>query len=492
MSVFWAIQARRHLRQALAESLCRESHGEASGRGGCGGVLEQTMDRLNDLLAATFPGVSVVVKDQVIGYRRKRDQFILMVEAFGEEDAEHGGPYVVKIGPEEAMRREIKGWTCCRPPGLRHDLVFLNLQAGETLDVDHQNWMSLVYGDAQQFLGIEVTITFEAAALECVRSGFPKLPSLGFVIVQLFERIGHLLYSQGFVDDPARPDFVFDLPKLDGCLELWETDPACLAARRDVNTLAASGVGRFLDPVDYLRYVQAYVPWRDLVAPAVEPESTMPADLLQPKVVDLIPRLLRGCAHGDLHGRNILVGIVRDQAMWPTVFDYEDMGPCNLIGWDFVKLETELKIRAYLDVFGGGPPAAYIKEIQRFEIELALRTEDCHRNRSWPEVDSADTSEARLRGILLAIRRMAAQQLGGGRPGARSGWCWWTSRPVGGRTSAPISRRASPTSWGWWPIGSAWKSPSVSVSRSSGRASSRSGSSGRTSGRSTSACGRSR
>ena len=66
--------------------------------------------------------------------------------------------------------------------------------------------------------------------------------------------------------------------------------------------------------------------------------------------------MLRGCAHGDLHGRNILVGIVRDQAMWPTVFDYEDMGPCNLIGWDFVKLETELKIRAYLDVFGGGRP----------------------------------------------------------------------------------------------------------------------------------------
>ena len=64
-------------------------------------------------------------------------------------------------------------------------------------------------------------------------------------------------------------------------------------------------------------------------------------------MTDLIPRMLRGCAHGDLHGRNILVGIVRDQAMWPTVFDYEDMGPCNLIGWDFVKLETELKIRAY-------------------------------------------------------------------------------------------------------------------------------------------------
>ena len=65
--------------------------------------------------------------------------------------------------------------------------------------------------------------------------------------------------------------------------------------------------------------------------------------------------------HGDLHGRNILVGIVRDQAMWPTVFDYEDMCPCNLIGWDFVKLETELKIRAYVDVFGGTAAAKFIR-----------------------------------------------------------------------------------------------------------------------------------
>ena len=95
--------------------------------------------------------------------------------------------------------------------------------------------------------------------------------------------------------------------------------------------------------------------------------------------------MLRGCAHGDLHGRNILVGIVRDQAMWPTVFDYEDMGPCNLIGWDFVKLETELKIRAYVDLFGGTAAAKFIQQVQRFEIELNLLTEECHRNRSWPE-----------------------------------------------------------------------------------------------------------
>ena len=103
--------------------------------------------------------------------------------------------------------------------------------------------------------------------------------SIEFVIVELFERIGHLLYSQAFVDDPARQDYVFDLPKLDASLARWENDPACQAARRDVNTLAGSGVERFLDPVDYLRYIQHYVPWK-----VAGPDGTTddPASLRRP------------------------------------------------------------------------------------------------------------------------------------------------------------------------------------------------------------------
>ena len=135
-------------------------------------------------------------------------------------------------------------------------------------------------------------------------------------------------------------------------------------------------------------------------------------NLPRPTVPDLVPRMLRGCAHGDLHGRNILVGLVRQRAMWPTVFDYEDMGPCNLIGWDFVKLETELKIRASLDVFAGTTTAKFIEGVQRFEIALNELTEQCHLSRSWPETGEPDTREQRLRTILLMIRRMASEQLG--------------------------------------------------------------------------------
>ena len=383
------------------------------------------MDHLNELLALTFPGASVVVKDQVLGCRRKKDLFILVVEAF-DNDVDQVGPFVVKIGTKDRLEKEIRGWNRCRPSGLKHDLVFLSLRIGSARTFDDRTWMSLVYGDAQQFLGVTATVTFEEAALACVRSGIPKTLSISVVINELFERIGHLLYSQGFVDNPAHPKFAFDLPKLDQGLKRWETDPSCQAARRDVNALAASGVEQFLDPVDYLRYLQAYVPWQSTEqeeadakqTPAPTTETADPLVMPRPKVTDVIPRMLRGCAHGDLHGRNILVGIVRDQAMWPTVFDYEDMSPRNLIGWDFVKLETELKIRAYVDLFGGTAAGKYIQQVQRFEIDLSLLTEECHRNRSWPEVGAPSTAEERLRGILLLIRRMAAQHLGAnhGRP----------------------------------------------------------------------------
>src|SRR5205085_1532427 len=234
------------------------------------------------------------------------------------------------------------------------------------------------------------------------------------------------LYSQAFKDDPAGAEythnvggstFAFDVPKLDQCLVLWETDPSCQAARREVNSLAASGISLVLDPVDYLRYTQAYVPWKSIKEgklvetrqPSADPDDP---ELPLPTVPDLIPRMLRGCAHGDLHGRNILVGIVRDQAMWPTVFDYEDMGPRNLIGWDFVKLETELKIRAFISVFSGKETIPFAREVQAFEIELDRRTEEFYHGTPWPDVGNPGSPSERLSLVLLSIRRMAAQHLG--------------------------------------------------------------------------------
>jgi tetratricopeptide (TPR) repeat protein len=57
--------------------------------------------------------------------------------------------------------------------------------------------------------------------------------------------------------------------------------------------------------------------------------------------------MLIGPAHGDLHGRNIIAGVVRGEAEWPAVFDFDNMRPMNLVAWDFAKLELELKCRVF-------------------------------------------------------------------------------------------------------------------------------------------------
>ena len=154
---------------------------------------------------------------------------------------------------------------------------------------------------AQQFLGVAVTVPFETAVLETVRTGFPQILSACIVILELFERIGFLLYSQAFIDDPRRADFAFDLPRLDASLECWSSDSWCATARRDVNTLAKSGAGQFLDPIDYLHYIQQFVPCVETRADGSkathEPAATplrldVPGLPPVPAVVDLIPRML--------------------------------------------------------------------------------------------------------------------------------------------------------------------------------------------------------
>jgi hypothetical protein len=126
--------------------------------------------------------------------------------------------------------------------------------------------------------------------------------------------------------------------------------------------------------------------------------------------------LLWGCSHGDLHGRNVLVSILDDDVSLPALFDYEKMGTKNLVGWDFVKLETELKVRALPLIFTG-PEPGFIHEVGRFEDYLARRTQAMHDQREETEVQKAQDyrgpeSARRLARILLTIRREARRHLG--------------------------------------------------------------------------------
>lgn len=438
--VYWTITAKRRLRTSLAEELCRE-HGSAPDQPPCPGIFAERRHEIDALLKVTFnQAVVIVVRNQMTGYRRKQGVWTLLLDVFG---GARPGAYVVKIGPDAQMQAELKAWQCCYPEDLREDLVFLPLEDGEVIN----GLRSLRYGDAHQFLGVERIITFDEAALGAICFDFPSCASVGIVLWELYERIAHLLYGQSFEDGPPPdaaqtpaaagrpPAFRLDVKNLKEAMEEWKQ--GLLSALRSLaNAAAPHGPGEFLDPVYYLSYVRRFVAFAGdapsggtpSAAAASTPVTPPPPGAAvarwaaRPSPADVVPRMLRGCAHGDLHGRNILLAQIRGKALWPTIFDYEDMGPGNLLGWDFVKLETELKIRAYvaLDHFDGSE-RLFVERVQKFEKELAAGTEARYRgNEPWGIVKGDPEPLERLRQVLLEIRHRAAVHLGHdrGRPTA--------------------------------------------------------------------------
>jgi hypothetical protein len=397
--VLWTVAAHRRLRQALAEAIGRREPD----------VFVTTMNDLTCRLRRLFPEArAIVVQDQYTGFRRREDEFILLVEI---EGGHRPGRHVVKLADAERLAAELAAWESCRPYGLRHDLVFMTLECSNP----DGELAGLVYGDAQQFLGDVPVVYLETAFLDAVRHGSPSPSAVADTLVQLYERIGHLLYRQSFVDDPARADFILHVPRLEESFPVWtQADGEPARARQDVNVWARSEPGWFRDPVDYLTYVCQCVPWLGDVPPGGGLPPTHPPEWRHNAVTakDVVPRMLRGCGHGDLHGRNVLVAIVRERARWPAVYDYEHMSPSNLLAWDFVKMEAELKIRAYAALFAGKRADAFIRSVQEFEAELARQTELCHDGEPWPEVADGASPNERLRTLLLTLRRQAALHLG--------------------------------------------------------------------------------
>jgi hypothetical protein len=362
------------------------------------------MDDIARRLRLIFPeGHAAIVQDLYSGYRIHEGEYVLLVELSGS--GERDGRYVVKLGPRDRLRAELTAWRDCRPTGLRHDLVLMPIEPRpneETIE-------GLVYADAQQFIGVDQTLTLEAALLDAARVGFPTPESVADVLFHLYERLGVVMYrySAG-VSPQATQDKMtladLDLnpgarsePQLPKNLEAWRVQKGlAFDTRAYANTPAAEQRFRssFNDPVDFFRKVDRHIQG-----------GKNPSDVL--------PNVLRGRGHGDLHGRNVLVGRVGDRVLWPAVYDHEHMGRRNLIGWDFVKLETEFKARAYPMLFPGLPKSS-VPDVITFERELFVKTEDYRESGNWPHrlAETERTHRERLAWLILKIREAACRQLG--------------------------------------------------------------------------------
>ena len=90
------------------------------------------------------------------------------------------------------------------------------------------------------------------------------------------------------------------------------------------------------------------------------------------------------------------MGIAQNQAHWPSVFDFEDMQDSGLIGLDFVKLETELKIRILPRIFDQPSLEDDSLQFQEFEYSLNLWSEYNLAVERWPALE--DLADARTPG----------------------------------------------------------------------------------------------
>jgi len=419
--VTWIADARRDLKEGLREQLDRE-------------LLQAFADH---------QVLRIIVKQRFRGFSDlPARKLIIAVEVQGELGS-HAS--VVKIGDVDEVRGDHDGWQSCA--GVRG--VSSRMFIAPILRLVSNNRAAIIYPDVYQFYfdnGREdEPQELEAIVEQSILTNSPTTSSVERVLTQVFTE-AHRCFYRDAQEDTSGDQIFKGVTK---SLRFGERDPV---------------LDRWRQP-EFLQLRRGAV-W--LTSGRRKPESLSRPEYIDP--VDFIdwsifqrrfPQMLIGPAHGDLHGRNVIVGVVRGEAEWPAVFDFDKMANHNLVAWDFAKLEMELKCRLFqqlidtpeeqeslrklLDIPSKRPLPADIKltpdelrvqqRIDRMEIMFAVEK----LLQSWtrrisssgqaaragvpfvPDI-SNDKPLGRALRIIFRIRREAAIYLGFERQGRESLW----------------------------------------------------------------------
>jgi hypothetical protein len=403
--------------------------------------------QIDALLLATFPQGDIVVLETMVGFRRRANLLILLVEEVCQASGA-GGTYVVKVGQGAPLLAEWRGYVAAFPRVFAGDQILMKLTQGHpNHDRPNAEFRSIVYGNARSWIGEDDHTSlarFESVALAAIRFGCPNVEGVGAiesVVLNLFDRLSHHLYQHGSCQ---RLIDIFDAMQTQGttasleqlpnlgrfreALDEWDTQPGLRNVRayidRTIQRMDTSDpdnpVRRYLGVIPFLCVLLEMLAkasaHRSKQQPDGSPSAAESRCPFPPRLQDLNLPVLVGPSHGDLHGRNVLVGVIEERADirrlgFPAVFDYGNMGPKNLIALDFVKLETELKVRAYELVFDYEERDDFTRSVHDFEWRLACDTMEFAQHRGWPEYESTNEREVRLRQVLVAIRKQAIECL---------------------------------------------------------------------------------
>lgn len=375
------------------------------------GVTADVTERLR----LVFPdATAVVVRELYLGFRPRPEEYTFLVDVRYPEEG-YGGTFVVKLAADPRLRLEFDAWLHTKEPQFNGDGVLMRQSAAYHPQRTHR-MVGVIYQDATTHIGMSRQVSLEEAFIGAVRHDSPTVGSVVNCLALLFRSLGRELYAgrhrhqepwtaalelnpDGAATGGRRRSLTADMTwdagtpqeRQASILGEWGSD-AHRPVIQAVEAWTADVRLPFRSPVDFFRTVR-----RRLTENPSDPRLDF--------------RLTRGPAHGDLHGRNVLVGLDDDRADRPAVYDYEHLNRENLILLDFAKLETELKVRAYPYLFGldrrmdAIPNDTTIGRIHQMEAQLA----DTRQSEFAPLAGSsaAGEKESRLFALLRALRTLA-------------------------------------------------------------------------------------
>lgn len=321
-------------------------------------VQENLKEQFTTELGIVFPAVRVLeitVHDCLGGYSADQNRKVILAVEVRTSAEIH--THMVKLGTTTEVETDYEGWRRCAGNRLIGGRIFVRVELAPL----PQGRAAVVYDNAYTLFGLDQKTQYpeflDDVAWWSITDDKPDPISVERVICQVYGDLYRWFYTSGKSDTHATRKFY--KRRLDNALPYWSSQNRQLGAdwtlpghrteaverieelRGDALWLLG-GLDRpestdppaYLDPLDYLCWAFA----TDAALPD-EPEQTSPAALRT------VPPTLTGRSHGDLHGRNILVGNQRGEVEFPVVIDYGEMDDANVLVWDFVKLEMELKTR---------------------------------------------------------------------------------------------------------------------------------------------------
>lgn len=391
----------------------------------------------NDLREAFSNSRTIMVSDQFSGYSRDlENKVILAVEVHHKEAYQ---THIVKLGPTSVVGADYTGWQKCFSGHQFASRIFVPIEMRD-VSRGRQHRAAVIYQNAFTLFGPDEETgrpeTLETVVKWSIFDDKPDPTSVERVIRQVYGDLFHWFYRDAQPNDSKALAYFWkrlkyaDKNRNGDLLRRWAEDVERVELRQDVlwlthkgGDLTEDGRPSYEDPVDYVGWAREH---------------------------KHIPQTLVGRSHGDIHGRNILVGVRRGEAEYAAAFDYGEMDDANVLAWDFVKLETELKVRFLLSLCGEhSKPANAAQEsptgkmemraIRAGQLAFALRFErklaqltgrlndvsdpaalqpPCGRN------ITGDREYDRALGIVMRIRQEAALYLGDRQPqrGKRGLW----------------------------------------------------------------------